>query len=179
MWPIDAIKSGVRALAGTMPMQRSIGLTSLSDANFWKSIGNSNFGGGTMTGAGTYVGPMTGLRVSANLACIRFISKMQAAVPCHVYKLRNKKNPQGGKDIADQHPLDQVLALSPCSDMTAFTWQIREVHNRAVFGTSYNTIDFNGRGQCIALWPSIGYFLSIAYFLSTCQSKSDTFYPCD
>lgn len=136
-------------------MARSIGLLSESDIKFWQSFGGNGFGAGTMTPAGTPVGPITGLKVSANLACIRLIAKMMAAVPCHLYKRRNPKNPQSGKDIADQHPTDQLLALSPCPDMTAYTWQIRGVHNRATWGASYDTIDFNNLGQAVALWPSI------------------------
>ena len=107
--------------------------------------------GSTKTKSGAYIGPMSSLEIGAHTSCIRLLAKIMAMIPCNVY--RRKKG--GGKDIADAHPLHNVLTLKANREMKSFQWQTSRVYNRALWGNTFDVIDRNNLGQVTALWPAI------------------------
>ena len=71
------------------------------------------------TAAGVTVSPETALECSAVLACVRVLSESLAAMPLNVYRrLRD-----GGKEIAEEQHLQEILAYQPNSWQTAFEFK--------------------------------------------------------
>lgn len=69
--------------------------------------------------AGVSVSPETALQCSAVLACVRLLSESIAAMPTNLYR----RLPAGGKEIADDQPLHEILAYQPNSWMTSFEFK--------------------------------------------------------
>lgn len=69
--------------------------------------------------AGVSVSPETALECSAVLACVRLLSESIAAMPTNLYR----RIPGGGKEIADDQPLHEILAYQPNSWMTSFEFK--------------------------------------------------------
>lgn len=69
--------------------------------------------------AGVAVSPETALECSAVLACVRLLSESIAAMPTNLYR----RLPGGGKEIADEQPLHEILAYQPNSWMTSFEFK--------------------------------------------------------
>jgi len=71
------------------------------------------------TVAGVSVSPETALECTAVLACVRLLSESIAAMPTNLYR----RLPGGGKEIADDQPLHEILAYQPNSWMTSFEFK--------------------------------------------------------
>ena len=71
------------------------------------------------TAAGVHVSPETALECTAVLACVRLLSESIAAMPTNLYR----RLPGGGKEIADDQPLHEILAYQPNSWMTSFEFK--------------------------------------------------------
>ena len=71
------------------------------------------------TVAGVSISPETSLQCSAVLACVRVLSEGVAQLPLHLMR----RLPGGGKEIADDHPLNEVLAYQPNGWMTSFEFR--------------------------------------------------------
>lgn len=86
--------------------------------------------------------------LSTAYACIRVIAESLASVPLRLYR----ETPQG-KEKAKDHPLYGVLARASNPNMTAF--ECREYLIASVFirGNAYARIEWNSRGQVVALHP--------------------------
>jgi HK97 family phage portal protein len=69
--------------------------------------------------AGVTVSPETALECSAVIACVRVLSESIASMPFGVYK----RLPGGGKEIADDQHLHEVIAYQPNSWMTSFEFR--------------------------------------------------------
>lgn len=69
--------------------------------------------------AGVPISPETALECSAVLACVRLLSESIAAMPTNLYR----RLPGGGKEIADDQPLHEILAYQPNSWMTSFEFK--------------------------------------------------------
>lgn len=61
---------------------------------------------GTPTAAGIVVGPETAMRCAAVFGAVRVLAESLASLPIHVYRRR----PDGGRERADDHPLEAILA---------------------------------------------------------------------
>jgi HK97 family phage portal protein len=71
------------------------------------------------TTAGVSVSPETALECTAVLACVRLLSESIAAMPTNLYR----RLPDGGKEVAAEHPLHEILAYQPNSWMTSFEFK--------------------------------------------------------
>jgi HK97 family phage portal protein len=98
---------------------------------------------------GVYISPETALYSTAVLACVRVLSESIAAMPFNVYR----RIPGGGKEIAEDHPLQEVLAYQPNDWMTSF--ELREWCQSQIllWGNSYCLIKPGRRGAVDQLIP--------------------------
>ena len=120
------------------------------DPDTWRSIGNS---GSSMTRAGVRMGAIESIQVSAHINCIQRIAMTMAAIPAQVWKTRPPGR-GGGRDLATSHPTNYVLNGQANYETTSFQWMISRVIQRAIWGTSYDTIDRSQYDQVTALWQS-------------------------
>lgn len=99
--------------------------------------------------AGVYISPESSLRCSAVLSCVRVLSESMAAMPFNVYR----RIPGGGKEIAEDHPLQDVLAYQPNDWMTSFEWREWMQSQMLLWGNAYSLIKPGRRGSVDQLIP--------------------------
>ena len=68
------------------------------------------------TVSGVYVSPEASLSCAAVLACVRVLSESVASLPFNVYR----RLPGSGKEIAEDLPLQEILAYQPNDWMSSF-----------------------------------------------------------
>ena len=106
------------------------------------------------TTAGVPISPESSLRCAAVLACVRVLSESVASLPFSLYR----RLPGGGKEIADDHPLHEVLSYQPNGWMTSFEWRELMQSHMLLWGNAYSEIRSNSRrgavSELIPLHPS-------------------------
>jgi HK97 family phage portal protein len=104
--------------------------------------------------AGVPVGPETALECSAVLSCVRLLSESIASMPTNLYR----RLPDGGKTIASDHPLHEILAYQPNSWMTSFEFKELMQSWLLLWGNAYAHIKGSSRrgavDELIPLHPS-------------------------
>lgn len=118
----------------------------VSDPNNW--IVRAIHGG--QVRAGTAVSEHSALNLPPVYRAVTLVSNCIAQLPLAVYK----KGIRGG-EIADQHPLNQVLRLQPNEDMSSFSLLQTKQHHVMLWGNGYAEIERNGRGEVVGLWPML------------------------
>jgi HK97 family phage portal protein len=98
---------------------------------------------------GVFISPETSLYCSAVLSCVRVLSESVAAMPFNVYR----RIPGGGKEIAEDHPLQDVLAYQPNDWMTSFEWREWMMSQMLLWGNAYSLIKPGRRGAVDQLIP--------------------------
>lgn len=112
----------------------------LTDGAFWSSW----LGG--LSSSGRSVSVDRAMRLSAVWACVRLISTSVASLPLGLYK----RLPDGSRDDARDHPVYDIIHVSPNDDMTAFqSWQAA-VASMLLWGNAYFRIQRLG-GKVVAL----------------------------
>lgn len=99
--------------------------------------------------AGVYISPETSLSCSAVLCAVRVLSESIAAMPFNLYR----RIPGGGKEIAEDHPLQEVLAYQPNGWMTSFEWREWMQSQMLLWGNAYSLIRAGRRGAVSELIP--------------------------
>lgn len=85
----------------------------INDAAGWSELsGRGNWTGKSLHG-------LTSLEVTTVWACLRLISETVGTIPLHVYK----RNPDGTRERAREHPLYELLHDSPNGQMTAISFK--------------------------------------------------------
>jgi len=80
---------------------------------------------GYQTATGLRVSPESAMRVAAVFACVRVISETTASLPLRIYR----RLPNGGKELATNHPLYYTLHTSPNQWQTAYEfWEMMQAH---------------------------------------------------
>lgn len=103
---------------------------------------------GLATPTGLSITPENAMGVNAWFSAIRFMSFMLASLPWIVYQ----KNGDD-RERATTHPLYSILHDIPNPEMTSFDlWSTLMSHVMAR-GNGFGEIEFNQRGQIVALWP--------------------------
>jgi HK97 family phage portal protein len=106
------------------------------------------------TVAGIPVSPETALECSAVLACVRLLSESIASMPTNLYR----RLPDGGKEIASDQPLHEILAYQPNSWMTSFEFKELMQSWLLLWGNAYAYIKGSARrgavDELIPLHPS-------------------------
>lgn len=104
--------------------------------------------GGGGSAAGQVVNPQTALALSAVYRAVRLYGEVHGTLPLGVYSKTGKR-----RQYYDTHPTHRVLHLQPNPEMTGMTfWPLMEAY-RLLWGNAYAEIEWNGRAQCIGLWP--------------------------
>ena len=101
------------------------------------------------TVSGVSISPETSLQCSAVLACVRVLSEACAQLPFHLMRRR----PGGGKEIADDHPLNEVLSYQPNGWMTSFEFRELMQSWMLLWGNAYALIKSGRRGAVTELIP--------------------------
>lgn len=91
--------------------------------------------------------------VLSNLAvaarCVGLRSELLASVPLHLFR----RTADGGRQRADDVPLYGVLHDQPNANMSAFEFRELMVRSLDLKGNAYAKIEWNARGQVVALYP--------------------------
>lgn len=95
------------------------------------------------------IGPQTAIRVTAILACVRFLAQSLASMPLHIMRTL----PNGRRVKADDLPVYTVLTKSPNGWMSAYELTELVIHHTALYGNSYCRIVPGDRGFCSAIEP--------------------------
>jgi len=88
------------------------------------------------------------MTLSAVYACVRILAESLASLPLVVYERLPR-----GKERAMQHPVYQLLHNRPNPEMTPLQFVETMQGHVGLTGNAFAEIEWNGRGQPIALWP--------------------------
>lgn len=105
------------------------------------------------TASGVSVSPETSLQCVAVLACVRVLAESLASMPMNVYR----RLPGGGKEIAEEQHLHEVLCHQPNSWMTSFEFRELLQSWLLLWGNAYALIKGGRQGgvsELIPLHPS-------------------------
>ncbi len=105
--------------------------------------------GGNQAGCGVMVTPKTAMQFIAVQACVTLLAESVAQLPCQLY--RRTRN--GGREIAMDHPLYDVIHLAPNAWMTAIEYREQAQVALGLRGNSYSLIKRNPAGQVEELIP--------------------------
>jgi len=90
----------------------------------------------------------TAMNLSSVWACTQILSQTIASLPLVLYK-----KVKGGKSIAEDHLLHNVLHFLPNNEMTSYEFVQLILVNLCQWGNFYAEIQRNNAGEVIALWP--------------------------
>lgn len=99
--------------------------------------------------SGVRIDPDTALRSTVVLACARVLAESIGGLPLHLYK----RDPSGGKSIAREHPLYNVLHSTPNSWQTSFEWREQAMLHLCLHGNAYNELRAGIAGAVSELIP--------------------------
>jgi HK97 family phage portal protein len=99
------------------------------------------------------IGAPTADNILSNLAvatrCIALRSELLASVPLFLFR----RTADGGRERADDNPLNGVLHDIANDGQSAFEFRELLIRCLDLFGNAFARIDRNARGQVTALWP--------------------------
>ncbi|NBW86174.1 MAG: phage portal protein [Planctomycetia bacterium] len=95
------------------------------------------------------IGPQTAIRVTAILACVRFLAQSLASMPLHIMRTL----PNGRREKADDLPVFPVLTKSPNGWMSGYELTELVIHHTALYGNSYCRLVPGDRGFCSSIEP--------------------------
>lgn len=104
---------------------------------------------GLRGGIGGYVDPGRASGIAVAHACIAIVSQNLAAMPLNLYR----RNDNGGRERAAEHPLYGVLHDMANPTMTAFEAREALLASLMVAGNAFARLEWNGRGQVSGLYP--------------------------
>lgn len=103
---------------------------------------------GLKTTAGVSVSEYTAMNITSVYSAVGIIADTIAQLPAAVYRRTD-----AGREVVNDHPLTQALALQPNAYMGAFSQRQTSQSHALLWGNGYIEIERNGRGQAIGLWP--------------------------
>lgn len=115
---------------------------SLTDPAGWAVFSGGNYAGKSVTSD-------SALTVSAAWSCIRLISETVATLPLGIYQ----REKDGGRRLATEHPLYELLHDSPNADQTAVEFWEGEVAKLCLVGNAVSFREERGDGSLISLEP--------------------------
>jgi len=120
---------------------------SVSDPNMWINtlLESQTFA----TKSGVAITPDTALKISTVYACVTILSQTIASLPMTI----NKRLPDGGNSLADDHYLFPILHDNFNIDQTSYESREMGIGHLKLRGNWYNYLERDGRGQIIGIWP--------------------------
>lgn len=116
----------------------------MSPEEWWEEF----FGGSSRSATGEVVTQLSALRVAAVWACATILAEDVAKLPWHVYR----QQPDGGKSIAGDHPLERLLQR-PNGYQNGFEFKEQMMAALVLRRNAYAPIIRDGRGAPVALIP--------------------------
>ena len=119
----------------------------VNDPNMWMNtlLETTNFA----TKSGVAITPDTALKISTVYACVTILSQTIASLPMTI----NKRLPDGGNSIADDHYLFPILHDNFNIEQTSYEAREMGIGHLKLRGNWYNLKEYNGAGQIIGIWP--------------------------
>lgn len=99
--------------------------------------------------SGANVTSESALTFSAVLACVRVLAESVSTLPLIVYR----READGSKSRAEDHPLYHVLHDAANADMTAVQWREASMVHLCLWGNAYSEIVYDRAGRVRELWP--------------------------
>lgn len=99
--------------------------------------------------SGHTVTPETALSVSAVYACVLILAESVASLPMSVYR----RLPDGGKEVATNHRVHNLLHVAPNDEQTAFEAIEFRMACLGMRGNAYGALVVNGRGDVMEIQP--------------------------
>lgn len=96
-----------------------------------------------------HVTAQTAQSIAAVYACVKVLSESVAGLPLKLYRTL----PDGSRQEATDHPLHPILRRAPNSEQSAYEFWEMMVATRALTGNAFALVQYNGRGEVVALWP--------------------------
>lgn len=115
---------------------------SLTDPSGWSVVGGGSHSGKSVTADST-------MTVSAAWACIRLISETVATLPLGIFR----RDADGGRLLASDHPLYEILHNSPNADQTAVEFWEGEIAKVCTVGNAVSFKEEGSNGRLISLEP--------------------------
>jgi phage portal protein BeeE len=107
------------------------------------------FNGGR-TDSGLRVSELTALQTSTVLVCVNLIANAVSSLPLYVYE----RTSSGGKKVAFQHTLFDLLHNEPNDEMSSPTWRQTAMCHALLWSNSYSEIQRSREDNAIvAIWP--------------------------
>lgn len=129
----SVLSYGEKRAAPSVPVDNTAGLARIF-----------NWGGNSI-----HVTEETALKISTVYACVRVLTEGIASLPHHVYR-----KVDGGKEIATDHPLYNLIHSEPNPLMTAFTFDEVTLGSAILWGNGYALIERDPISyRPKALWP--------------------------
>jgi len=120
------------------------------DARNW-DYESGGWAGSNRNPSGVRIDPESSLKSTVILACVRVLSSSVAGLPLHLYR----RLPGGGKEVARENPLYNVLHASPNSWQTTYEWRETLMLHLLTHGQAFCEITGAGADtQLIPLHPS-------------------------
>jgi HK97 family phage portal protein len=102
----------------------------------------------TRAGSGAVVNRQSAMRLAAVYACVKVICDDLAGLPVHVFK----KAKAGGVEKVTGHPAQQLVKLSPNSEMRAHVWKKTRTAHVLLNGNSYSFIERSALRHVKGIW---------------------------
>lgn len=99
--------------------------------------------------SGIRITPDTALQSTTVLACVRVLGESVASLPCNLYR----KTKDGGKELANDHPLFDILNSAPNSWQTAYEYFEQMMLHATLHGNAYSYIKSGSKGFATELIP--------------------------
>lgn len=104
---------------------------------------------GRQTKAGTMVNTETAMAVSALRACVTLLAESVAQLPCELYR----RDANGGRERAVDHPLYDVIHSAPNRKDTSFEYYEQGMGSLCLEGNEFSLIERDGAGYPRELIP--------------------------
>lgn len=130
-------------ISGSQLSTRILWLPGAEERGLWES------GGTSRNPSGVRIDPDTALRSTVVLACARVLAETIGGLPLHLYK----RDALGGKTIAREQPLYNVLHHTPNSWQTSFEWREQAMLHLCLHGNAYSELRAGLSGAVSELIP--------------------------
>lgn len=131
----------------------------LNNLAFWKQKSAPEWGtlerylawafGGGASASGIVVNPQTAMQSGAVYSCIQVLAQSIAMLPCNLYR----KDKDGSRQVADDHPLHVLLHDQPNDWQTSVEFFEMMVASLALRGNAYAYVNRGRSGRVVELLP--------------------------
>lgn len=107
------------------------------------------FGTGQEAASGVRVNEQTAMAVTTVFACVRVLAETFSTIPIRIYR----RLPDGGRELAPDHPLQAVLTAAANPEMSGYTYHEVGMVHANLRGVHLAYKQYNNAGRVIELWP--------------------------